>query len=276
VNDNEKGLILPKNDIAFKSIFKDKNNKDVVEDFLKSVLDIPDDVVFEDIIVEDPELLPEIKDGKRSILDLRIKIPGQGLINVELQLCKVNAMRQRMVHYLAKTAASQLSKGDEYKNFNKTIMIIIADFAFIDDSESYLNRYVLYDKAHDSQFTDLLQFVIIELPKMPGETDHTPAWNWAKFFESSSHEEMREAAKGNEKVKKAMLIIEKLSADEAAVRRAEYEEMQRRDDVDRMEGAKREGHLEVARRMIEYGMDVALVAKYTGLSKEDIAEHFGV
>jgi predicted transposase/invertase (TIGR01784 family) len=278
MNDNENKLLLPRYDVVFKSIFKDENNKDVVEDFLKAVLDIPADVVFEDIIVRDPELLPEAAGGKLSILDVRLKVPGQGLINVELQLCRVPEMKQRLIHYLTKTAAGQLSEGESYSKFNRVIMIVIADFDFIDDSESYHNRYVLYDKENDSQFTDLIQFDIIELAKMPGESDHTPMWSWAKFFKSRSDAELREAAEESEKVAKAMLIVEKLSAEEEAIVRAEYAEMQRRDEVSRIEGAKREGleeGLAIAREEVQKAHDEKIASvrrmKAMGFSINDIA-----
>jgi hypothetical protein len=115
--------------------------------------------------------------------------------------------------------------------------IVISDFNFIDDSASYYNRYRLYDKEHDSLFTDKIEFVILELRKLSTESDHSERWNWAKFFNSKTDAELRVAAAKNERIAKAMLTIEKLSEDEAARIRAEYKEMQDLDHISRMEGA---------------------------------------
>jgi predicted transposase/invertase (TIGR01784 family) len=274
----ENRLLLPRYDVIFKSIFKDEGNKDVVEDFLRAMLDIPDDETFEDIIVQDSELLPEAEKEKLSILDVRLKIPGQGLINVEMQLCRLPEIKERMLYYLSKTAAHQIPVGANYADFNRVIMIVISDFNFIDDSASYYNRYRLYDKEHDSLFTDKIEFVILELRKLSAESDHSERWNWAKFFNSKTDAELRVAAAKNERIAKAMLTIEKLSADEAARLRAEYKEMQDLDHISRMEGAKREGRAEgvveermkTAKRMKSAGMDFALIVEFTGLSEDEV------
>jgi predicted transposase/invertase (TIGR01784 family) len=177
--------------------------------------------------------------------------------------------------------------GDSYARFNKVVSIVIADFNFIDDDPNdYYHRYLLYDKERDSQFTDLMEIDIIELKKVPAEPDHTAKWGWTRFFGSGSDAELRAAAKERDKIGKAMLTIEKLSADETARRRAEYEEMMRRDYVSRMEGAKREGlsegeakgfakgeakgrverDSEIAQRLVELGKTEAEIAEILGYS----------
>jgi predicted transposase/invertase (TIGR01784 family) len=142
----ENKLLLPRYDVTFKSIFKNKENTDVVADFLKAVLDIPEDEDFEDIIVTDPELLPEADGEKISILDVLLKIKGKGIINIEMQFCKIKEIKERLIFYWSKLASRQLSAGESYANFNKVIMIVIADFNFIeDDPDNYYHRYTLYD-----------------------------------------------------------------------------------------------------------------------------------
>jgi predicted transposase/invertase (TIGR01784 family) len=281
-------LILPRYDVAFKALFKDENNRDVVADFLRSVLDIPDDEALEDIVVIDPEMLPGAKNEKISILDVLLKIPGQGTVNVEMQLCLIPGMKEKIVYYHAKTAARQLLSGDRYDKFSRVITIVISDVNFINDSDRYHHRYLLYDKDDGSLFTDLLEFDIFEVGKLTPEPDNTARWGWMKFFGSSSDEELHAAAKEREAIGKAMLTIAKLSADEAAWVSAMREEKQRRDYISGMEGAKEEGlamgeargrvagrteaSMENARRMKSDGVDPALIKKYTGLSMVDIAK----
>jgi predicted transposase/invertase (TIGR01784 family) len=153
---------------------------------------------------------------------------------------------------------------------------VIADFAFIDDSEYYHNRYVLYDKKHDSQFTDLLELVILELPKLPQKSDQSAAWMWTKFFNTKSDEEMQMLAKENEKIGKAVMVLEKLSADDQARAQAEKEEMLRRDEESRMRGAEKRGEQrkaeKAARSMKADGVDTAFITKHTGLNAIEIAK----
>jgi predicted transposase/invertase (TIGR01784 family) len=278
----ENRLLLPKYDIAFKSIFKDKNNTDVVEDFLKSVLGLPDDEVFDEIIVSDPELLPENDKTKRSVLDVLLNIRGKGIVNVEMQLCKISAMKKRLLHYYSKLASCQLKSGAGYEDFRKVVMIVIADFNFIDDPDNYYHRFVLYDKEHDLQFTDLIEFDIVEAKKVPAVSDNTARWSWAKFFGSSNDEELRAAAKEREKIGKAMLTIEKMSAEDSAWWRTMHEEMARMDEISRMNDARREGieeglekgAIEIASRMKRNGKSVDEIANDTGMTADEIAEIF--
>jgi predicted transposase/invertase (TIGR01784 family) len=102
------------------------------------------------------------------------------------------------------------------------------------------------------------------------------------FRRWNTEEEMSEVAKNNEHIDNARLILVKMSADEQAQYHAEREEMQRRDYVSRMNGARREGiekgiergehnkAMEYSRRMKADGMDASLIAKYTGLSINEI------
>jgi predicted transposase/invertase (TIGR01784 family) len=166
-------------------------------------------------------------------------------------------------------------------------MIVIADFNFIDDDpDNYYHRYTLYDNERDSQFTDLIEFVIVELQKVKAKSDHTAKWGWARFFGSGSDAELREAARESEKIRKAMLTIEKLSADESARVRADREEIMRLDHISRMESARSGGEAmgeargesrgeargraereaEIARRMAELGSTEAEIAKILGNS----------
>jgi hypothetical protein len=51
-------------------------------------------------------------------------------------------------------------------------------------------------KERDSLFTDLLEFVIVELRKRPVEPDHTARWNWARFFGGGNDAEVVRSMKG--------------------------------------------------------------------------------
>jgi predicted transposase/invertase (TIGR01784 family) len=274
----EKKLLLPKYDITFKSIFKNERNRDIVEDFLKAVLEIPKAESLGIIRVRDSELLPRSEFDKISILDVLIDLPDGEKINVEMQLCRVPEMKERLVHYWSKIASNQLSRGDSYDKFRRVISILITEYNIVDDSENYLHHYELYDKNDGSKFTDLVQYVIIELPKLPMSPDGTEAWQWAKFLNSETEEEMSEVAKNNEHIDNARLILVKMSADEQAQYQAEREEMQRRDYVSRMNGARREGiergehnkAMNIAQNLKKMSISFSDISRVTGLSLEEI------
>jgi predicted transposase/invertase (TIGR01784 family) len=128
------------------------------------------------------------------------------------------------------------------------------------------------------QFTDLIEFAILDLTKAPKETDNTGAWEWARFFGTDSEKELRMLAKENKKIAKAVLVLEKLSADEQAREQVEKEEMMRRDYVSRVDGARREGIAigEERGKAIgeERGMEIGERRKAEGVTKKMLAQGF--
>ena len=296
----ENKILFPKYDIAFKSLFKGEENQPVAESFLKAMLDLPGEERLIDIRVKDPELLPQYETGKLSILDVLFELPDGEKIMVEMQKSRIPGMKERLIHEWAHVAAGQLSQGQDYENFRKVIFVVISENNIIDDSPCYIHRYRLYDEKQQSRFTDLMGFVIIELAKLPDASDGSAAWLWAKFIASESEAEMTELAKENKGIEKGRLTLVKLSADERAQYIAHLEERERRDWNASMKGAREEGEARGlaegeakglaegeakglaegeakerranAERMKADGMDPALIAKYTELSPEEIAE----
>jgi predicted transposase YdaD len=124
-----------------------------------------------------------------------------------------------------------------------------------------------------------------------------------KFFGSNTEAELRKVAKENERIAKAMLIVEKMSASEEEQYRADILELQELDytsriyeatqeginegivkgraeginegiDKGRAEGRTEginEGIVKTAKRMKDEGLDTDLIAKVTGLSESAIA-----
>ena len=110
------------------------------------------------------------------------------------------------------------------------------------------------------------------------DSEGMAAWLWSKFLASDSEVEMAELAKEDESIEKAHMILVKLSEDEQARYQAEREEEQRRVWESIMEGALEEGReegrvegkREAAASMKAYGMEVALIEKITGLSRDEL------
>jgi predicted transposase/invertase (TIGR01784 family) len=104
--------------------------------------------------------------------------------------------------------------------------------------------------------------------------------NWLKFFAAETKEEFEMAAHTSSSIAKAWGIVQHLSGDEKARMIAEYEEMARRDQEDRLMGARREGELAgkleanqvIARNLLKKNFSWDDVAEITGLSLNEIKE----
>jgi thymidylate synthase len=56
----------------------------------------------------------------------------------------------------------------------------------------------------------------LELPKLPVEEDGTPLWEWMKFLNANSKEDLKMVAEKNQTIKKAVSALEKISEDQKA------------------------------------------------------------
>jgi len=156
--------IFPKYDIGFKSLFKSEESGIVTEGFLRAMLDFPEGESLGEFHVKDPELLPQIEEGKLSVLDVLIEMPSGEKILVEMQKNRFPGMKERLVYEWAHVALRQLSRGRKYKEFRRVIFVALMENNIIEDSPHYIHRYELYDKKWGSRFTDVISFVIIDYP----------------------------------------------------------------------------------------------------------------
>ena len=293
----KKKLLSPKSDFIFKKIFGDHHNTDILAAFLQTVLDLPEDE-YEQLVIVDPHLKKESSGDKMGILDVKIHTKSGSIINVEIQVSSVPQMRERIAFYTAKMITEQIGDGEEYDVIKRVISIIISDYRMIQENEQYHNRYRLYDPNTCSQFSDILEVNVLELPKLPSVNDNTELWDWMKFIKFEREEDLSMLAKKNPKIKKTVGILMELSQDERARLLYEEREKARRDDMARYRGAKQEGlekglveglekglekglveglekgreerQIEIARNALKKKLSVEDIAEITGLTHQDI------
>jgi len=260
----EDGLLSPRSDLVFKLIFGDQRNVDILTAFLKSVLDLPEDE-YDRLTIVDPHLKPDFNGDKSGILDIKIHTKSGKIIEAEMQISNIPQMRERIVFYAAKMITEQIGKGGKYNVIKRVISIVITDYRLIPENERYHNRYRLVDPDTGSQFTDLLEVDVLELPKLPGD-DNTELWEWMMFLKSERKEDLSMLEKRNPQIRKAVAVLKELSQDERTRLLYEEREKARRDMMSRLDGAIQE----IARNLLLLAVPIETIAKATGLSEEDI------
>ena len=145
--------------------------------------------------------------------------------------------------------------------------------------------------------TDAQTINVLELPKLPEESDGTRLWAWLKLLKERRVEDMEAIVKGNKAMKDVVVTFREMSEEEAERRIAEAVETQRRDrraeieygemvgeargieigeargrEEERKESEKRskEERLESARVLKEAGTETALIVKATGLTEKEV------
>ena len=107
-----RNIVKAKLDVIFKRLFADEDNLDLLHDFLSSLLEIPHDSIT-NIVVQNPEIMPESISGKFSRMDLKLTV-NDSLVNVEMQIKDEPDFRDRVLFYWAKLYSGDLKSGDEY------------------------------------------------------------------------------------------------------------------------------------------------------------------
>jgi predicted transposase/invertase (TIGR01784 family) len=222
-------ILLPKNDFLFKLIFGDERNKKLLKSFLQAVLELPDDEF--DIVFLDTHLKQEFSDDKLCVIDIRIKTKTGKQIDIEMQMAPTANLFERICYYKAKMLLEQIGMGENYDKLKKVIRILVADFCFVDggDPTRYHHCYRQCDNVDETYFGDVEEIHVLELPKLPKDSDKTLAWDWAKFIGAETEEELDMIAAQSEVMKTAVSELYRVSSDADVRLQYELREKARRD-----------------------------------------------
>ena len=236
----ERKLLPPKSDVIFKMLFGDARNKDILIDFLKSILNLDDDE-YEHITITDPHLKRERIKDKLGIVDVKLTSSSGKIIHIEIQVLEQEELPERVTYYNAKILISQLKSGNEFETLQKTISIVITDFNMIKDNKKYHYTFELTDKETGAKFTDLIEIHTLELKKIPQESDNTVKYNWMQFLKAEKEEEFDMIANTSPAINKAVMEVKRLSQSERA--QMLYDDRQKAiwDEKSRLKTARNQG-----------------------------------
>jgi len=275
----------PKNDVAFKKIFGNEKNRDILIHFLNDLL-----VFKERKPITEVEFLktiqdPEIAAKKTSIVDLMCTDQDGNRYIVEMQVAKEKGFTKRAQYYAAKAYGSQLKISEKYQDLKEVIFLAIADFVMFPNKVAYKSDHVILDK--DSLEHDLrdFSFTFLELGKFNKNIDELSSIieRWAYFFKHAEETSKEDLAKiiGNEAIiQRAYEELdrfnwneEELTAYEAAIKKQmDYEAaMEQKYDEGKAEG-KAESMVEVARKLLAKKMAIETIVDITGLTAQQIQE----
>lgn len=260
-------------DYAFKLVFGDENNKDILIDLLGSILQIPL-CEFDTIEYINTELFKYFKDDKKGILDIRIKTAKGKQIDIEIQLLNTQYMAERALFYWSKMFSSQIKSGDNYNKLKKCISINILGYEFIPLNFIHTQGHI-WDINKKYKLTDMLEIHFLELPKLYKAINdkNDPAISWLEFINAESKGVMKMLAKKNDKINRAYKILEAASRDEKKRLAYEAREAALMDESTRIDEAYEKGiqegdtkrALKVALKLIDNGADIEFASKISEL-----------
>jgi predicted transposase/invertase (TIGR01784 family) len=282
-------FINPFTDIGFKRIFGQEISKPVLIAFLNALLDGERKIV--DLQYLDKEQPGETIDNRSLIYDVYCKLDNDDYIIVEMQNKSQPFFKNRSIYYISRSISRQGEPGNDWVYDVKAVYIIaLLNFHRDDISKEFRTDVALMDMKHKTLFSDKMRLVYLQLPYFTKELDECETL-FEKLIYVLKHMDVLQRMPWLAQD----AVFQKLAsiADVASLTQQEriaYDENLRiyRDNIAVYEGqyleglekgeakGRAEGRVEAlmenARRMKADGMATDLIAKYTGLSVNEIEQ----
>ena len=273
-------LLKPTNDYVFKRIFGQKKNSDILKDLLQAIL--PNWNIKNVEPRQEVQLETDFITDKVCRLDILATLDDGTKVDIEMQMRNYNDIEARSLFYTTREYHQSLENGQDYIEIPKSIGIWISNFNVFND-EGPFHEIVRLRRDYENQiFTDKIEMHYLQLPKFKQKCKRisNKLEEWLTFISFENMEELKMIE--NEKVKKAEEELEYLSGDEAERRIAYLRETAEIDrkfamtaarDQGRVEGrseGKIEEKIDTAKKMLAEEMDINLIIKITGLTKDEI------
>jgi len=275
--------INPFTDFGFKKLFGTEVNRDLLMDFLNELIHGKGKI--NEVNYLNSEQLGRSEEDRRAVYDIYCKTETGETFIVEMQKAKLNFFKDRSVYYASFPIRDQGMKGDWNYQLKAVYTVGVLNFVFNetrDDKEYYHSEVQLMDTRKKTVFYDKLTFIYLEMPKFNKRVDEleTRFEKWMYVLKNLPKLQELPSQLQERIFEKIFHVAEiaKLNRQEIA----EYEDSLKkyRDLYSAIETARMEGELkgelkrnvEIALKMLENGVSIENICKYTGLSEEQVKE----
>ncbi len=276
----ERKTLSPKIDIVFQALFGEEGSERITTNLLETILN---EKITEIDLSKNPILRREMPNDKLGILDIMAKINGNQNCDIELQMVKQEDIIERILFYWARIYTKGLKKSEDYKELEKTIVILISDkkIESLKKLEEYHTQWrIIENKNRKEILTDKFEICIIELDKINESKEKTndKLLDWLYFIKNPESERVKEKMRENEAIREAKEKLDKISEDEKMQQlawwreKAIYEENTEKNAAYRKgeQAGEKKNKIETAKKMKKENMPVDLIIKFTDLTKEEI------
>jgi predicted transposase/invertase (TIGR01784 family) len=281
-------FVSPRNDVAFRRLFGQVRNQDILIHFLNDVLDLGK------AKVQSVEFLRTIQDSeamskKESIVDVLCKDQFGDQHIIELQLTRTENFAKGAQFYAERAYGSQPHQNQTYASVKQVIFLAITSFTIFPDKEEYKFDHVIFEKnLHENDLKNF-SFTILELPKFQKSIRecNTMLEKWTYFLkhaEETPEYDVKPFAGNDAILERAYQELNKTYWSEAEMNSYESDEKRVRDNQSALDYARDVGFAEgleigrakarvmiaIALRMLSKGMSITDISEFTGLSVHDI------
>ena len=275
----------PKADLTFKKIFGE--HPDLVMSLLNALLPLENGKEICDIHYLSPERVPRTEEGKDSIVDVYCETNDKRQFIVEMQMYWSTNFMQRVLFNSSKVYVSQLDEGESFSQLQPVYSLNLIDDIFEPKMEDYYHYYHLVHDKYTNKVIDGFHLVFVELKKFKPKTMAEKKMQvlWLRFLTeiNKKTEKVPQELLDNPEISKAIRLVEESAYTREQllgydmfwdrVRRDKDMANELRETKEQLQQVATElksNKFDSARRMKADGMMVELIAKYTGLTAEEI------
>jgi predicted transposase/invertase (TIGR01784 family) len=280
--------INPFTDFGFKKIFGDSRvdegngrspaSKPLLIDFLNALL--PQNNKIVDLNFKNTEQLGQTDADRKAIYDIYCENENGEKFIVELQKAKQNYFKERTIYYSTFPIREQAEKGEWNYNLKAVYCVGILDFSFDDyetePEKSEVVHTIKLKNQNGKTFYDKLTYIYLEMPNFKKtEADlETRLDKWLYFIKHLEDFQSIPTVFKDEVFTQAFEKAELAKFGQAELDNYEYSLKVFRDNKAvfeyAIETAFDDGKIEVARNLKKLGVDIEIISKSTGLTKEEI------
>ena len=213
-------ILSPLLDLVFKQLFEDEL---LLRSMLEAVLGMKNIASLE---ILNPGLPSDLGTGKLIVLDVRVCLDDNSLVDIEMQGRAHTGFASRILLYWARLYSQQLDAGSDYGKLRPARIICWVNDTFL-PNERFHNVYEVRNaEDHGPWPCSHLALHTLELPKLQIRPSTTPEalTRWARFFSSRTRPEFETLAQEDPIMEHAKSRLERLSADPKTVELARERE----------------------------------------------------
>ncbi|MBQ3543880.1 MAG: Rpn family recombination-promoting nuclease/putative transposase [Lachnospiraceae bacterium] len=216
------------NDFFFKAFLE--KNETALRGLLCALLSMkPEEIIS--VTITNPIKPGSSVDDKDMILDVKVLLNSQEIINLEMQVNNLGNWPERSLSYLCRMF-DQLKEGENYKTVKKTIHISITDFTPTGFPKLLYSDYFLYNLKTLHKYSDKFGIYMLQLNQLgnPEDEKNIPdVYYWAQLFKAKTWEEIQMLAQKNDIIHQSIPTLQELTADEEMRMKMEARERYRLD-----------------------------------------------
>ena len=262
-------------DFAFKKLFGTEVNKDLLISFLNSLFDGTE--VVKDLKYLNVEHMGHVASDRKAVFDVYCENDKGEKILIEMQKAEQEYFKDRSIYYSTFPIQEQAPQGKWNFELKKVYTIGILNFTFDNSDPEYLHHEVkLVDTKTQKVFFDKLSYIYLEMPKFTKTEDQlkTTFDKWLYAIKNMATLMERPVALQEAIFTRLFEQAEIAKFNPTELRN--YRESQKDfwDLFAVTETAEKKGEynkaLSIAKSIKKDGMSNPVIAKYTGLTEQDI------